>query len=155
MSKAELYELAESYRSEFPIFQTTVYLNSCSLGALSSRGRAALKEFADLWSSQGAAAWYEHWLAAADDVRSAFADLIGAEPAEVLIDVGAYVRRCEFSVKLDAAVLFFLQSLVDECSGVSGQIHVQVFFATTGHEAAHNNPNRHAAAKGARCDTLN
>ncbi len=85
MSKAELYELAESYRSEFPIFQTTVYLNSCSLGALSSRGRAALKEFADLWSSQGAAAWYEHWLAAATDVRSAFADLIGAEPAEVAL----------------------------------------------------------------------
>ncbi len=31
------------YRSEFPIFERQVYLNSCSLGALSSRSRAKVE----------------------------------------------------------------------------------------------------------------
>jgi selenocysteine lyase/cysteine desulfurase len=85
MPNAELYELAEKYRPEFPIFRSATYLNSCSLGPLSLRGRAALTEFADLWDRLGASAWYEHWLATADDVRVSFAELIGAETAETAL----------------------------------------------------------------------
>jgi selenocysteine lyase/cysteine desulfurase len=85
MPNAELYELAEKYRPEFPIFRFATYLNSCSLGPLSLRGRAALTEFADLWDRLGASAWYEHWLATADDVRVSFAELIGAETAETAL----------------------------------------------------------------------
>ncbi len=85
MPEAELYELAQEYRSEFPIFDSAIYLNSCSLGALSRRARAALAEFLDLWDRRGASAWYDVWLSAADELRSAFAQLIGAEPAEVAL----------------------------------------------------------------------
>lgn len=77
--------LAERYRPEFPIFESVRYLNSCSLGALSRRARVALDEFAELWSRQGAAAWYEHWLAATDDVRARFARLVGARTDEVAL----------------------------------------------------------------------
>lgn len=85
MPEAELYEIARQYRGEFPIFRSGVYLNSCSLGALSLRSRRALGEFADLWDRWGASAWYEHWLAVAEDVRDRFAALIGAGPEETAL----------------------------------------------------------------------
>lgn len=85
MPEADLYELAERYRPEFPVFRSAVYLNSCSLGALSQRGRAALDRFADLWDRWGAAAWYEHWLDAAQDVRYAFARLISVDEGETAL----------------------------------------------------------------------
>ena len=85
MPAADLHELAEKYRPEFPIFRSATYLNSCSLGALSERSRSALAEFADLWDRWGASAWYEHWLAAAQDVRSAFARLVGADESETAL----------------------------------------------------------------------
>ena len=85
MPAADLHELAEKYRPEFPIFRSATYLNSCSLGALSERSRSALAEFADLWDRWGASAWYEHWLAAAQDVRLAFARLVGADESEAAL----------------------------------------------------------------------
>ena len=36
------------YRAEFPIFRRSIYLNSCSLGALSTRSRARVNEYLDL-----------------------------------------------------------------------------------------------------------
>ena len=47
------------YRAEFPIFRRSIYLNSCSLGALSLRSRARVNEFLDLWETRGASAWYD------------------------------------------------------------------------------------------------
>ncbi len=85
MPRAALHELADSYRPEFPIFESAVYLNSCSLGAFSNRARAALEEFVDLWSSWGASAWYDHWLSAAGDLRAAYARLIEAQEAEIAL----------------------------------------------------------------------
>jgi kynureninase len=85
MSASDLHELSEQYRPEFPIFQSATYLNSCSLGALSRRSRSALYEFADLWDRWGASAWYDYWLAAAQDVRSSFARLVGADESETAL----------------------------------------------------------------------
>ena len=85
MSRADLHELALRYRPEFPIFETAIYLNTCSLGALSRRARGALDEFADLWSMMGASAWYDHWLHAATEARRAFARLVRADPEEVAL----------------------------------------------------------------------
>ena len=85
MPKADLYELAETYRPQFPVFRSAVYLNSCSLGALSQRARAALGTFADLWDDCGAAAWYDSWLSACDDLRAAIARLLGADTAEIAL----------------------------------------------------------------------
>ena len=82
MPNAELYELTERYRPQFPIFRSSIYMSSCSLGALSERSRAALDEFADLWDRYGASAWYEPWIQATSDVRSLYARLIGADDRE-------------------------------------------------------------------------
>ena len=43
-SSAPARVAAENYRDRFPIFGHSIYLNSCSLGALSLRARARVNE---------------------------------------------------------------------------------------------------------------
>ncbi|MGQ0535664.1 MAG: hypothetical protein ACT4PT_06310 [Methanobacteriota archaeon] len=57
------------WRDEFPIVSRKTYLNTCSLGALSRRGRLAITNFLDYWDAQGASAWYFPLLAMVDSVR--------------------------------------------------------------------------------------
>jgi selenocysteine lyase/cysteine desulfurase len=73
------------YRAEFPIFRRSVYLNSCSLGALSTRSRARVNQFLDLWDSHGASAWYETWWAALAELRSRYARWIGAPEGAIAL----------------------------------------------------------------------
>lgn len=104
MPKADLYELAETYRPQFPIFRSSVYLNSCSLGALSERARAALGTFADLWDDRGAAAWYDSWLSATDDLRVALARLLGTDISEIALapSISAALSTISSAIDLDA-----------------------------------------------------
>ncbi|MBA3260368.1 MAG: aminotransferase class V-fold PLP-dependent enzyme [Gemmatimonadales bacterium] len=73
------------YRAEFPIFRESIYLNSCSLGALSSRSRARVNQCLDLWESRGAAAWYDVWWAALAELRSRYGRVIGAPEGTVAL----------------------------------------------------------------------
>jgi kynureninase len=77
-------ELIE-YRAEFPILRRKTYLNSCSLGALSTRSMQGLETFMEMWNEWGAHAWYEIWLGEIAKVREKFASLIGAQLHEVAI----------------------------------------------------------------------
>src|SRR5713226_1681414 len=70
-------------RSEFPIFEHTTYLNSCSQGALSVRVRRAYEEYLDGWDANGAE--WGHWVERAEAARAAFARLLGATPGEVAV----------------------------------------------------------------------
>ncbi len=79
---APVHRLAR-YREEFPIFERAVYLNSCSLGALSRRARASVNSYLDQWESRGASAWYDTWLDATDRLRGAYASVIGAEAGAI------------------------------------------------------------------------
>lgn len=69
---------AQTYRDQFPIFDTTRYLNSCSLGPLSKASRTALSEYADAWSEFGAPAWWLRWLSKIETIRGLYAQAIGA-----------------------------------------------------------------------------
>jgi selenocysteine lyase/cysteine desulfurase len=73
------------YRAEFPIFERQIYLNSCSLGALSTRSRERVQAFMDVWSSRGAAAWYDVWWEALADLRAGYAAVVGAQVPEVAL----------------------------------------------------------------------
>jgi selenocysteine lyase/cysteine desulfurase len=73
------------YRAEFPVFRHTIYLNSCSLGALSIRSRTRVNECLDLWEARGASAWYEIWWAALAELRLRYARLLGAPPGTVAL----------------------------------------------------------------------
>jgi selenocysteine lyase/cysteine desulfurase len=70
-------------RDEFPIFEHTTYLNSCSQGALSRRVRAAYEEYLDGWDEHGAE--WEHWVERAEAARAGFARLVRAAPEEVAV----------------------------------------------------------------------
>jgi kynureninase len=73
------------YRAEFPIFRRSIYLNSCSLGALSTRSRARVNEYLDLWETRGASAWYETWWGALADLRARYARQIGAAEGSIAL----------------------------------------------------------------------
>jgi kynureninase len=73
------------YRSEFPIFEHSIYLNSCSLGPLCRRSRARVTELLDAWERRGASAWYDVWWQALNEVREGYADVIGALPGEIAL----------------------------------------------------------------------
>lgn len=73
------------YRDEFPIFRQTIYLNSCSLGALSRRSRARVNEYLDLWERQGAGAWYDAWWTALGELRERYGRLIGAAGGDIAL----------------------------------------------------------------------
>jgi selenocysteine lyase/cysteine desulfurase len=77
---------ASDYRARFPVFEHTIYLNSCSLGPLSNEAAAALEQYRDDWSRYGAPAWWKAWLGRLDAARQRFAQLIGADVDEVTIN---------------------------------------------------------------------
>lgn len=76
---------AATFRRQFPIFDHTTYLNSCSLGPLARPAMAALDQYAEDWSRYGAPAWWEAWIPKLTEAKARFARLIGAEPNEVTI----------------------------------------------------------------------
>jgi selenocysteine lyase/cysteine desulfurase len=90
-----------AWRDEFPIFRSKRYLNTCSLGPLSLRVRAAQERFLDEWDERGAAAWYDRWLDAIDGLRSRFARLIGAQKEEVGIAPSVSVALSSIASALD------------------------------------------------------
>ena len=73
------------WRDEFPIFGSKTYLNTCSLGPLARRVRAAQETFLDEWDAAGAAAWYDRWLDALDGLRERVARVIGASKEEIAL----------------------------------------------------------------------
>jgi kynureninase len=75
--------LLARYRDEFPIFRHTTYLNSCSLGALSLRVRAATEEYLDTWERRGASAWYDTWLPALERLRAGYGRVVNAPAATI------------------------------------------------------------------------
>lgn len=77
--------LAARYRGEFPVFERSIYLNSCSLGALSRRSRARVNDCLDLWDAQGASAWYETWWGALAELRERYGALLHAPPGSVAL----------------------------------------------------------------------
>lgn len=91
------------YRSEFPIFRDRIYLNTCSLGALGARSRRKVTEFLDVWQARGAAAWYDVWWAALDELRERYARLIGATAPEIALAPSVSVALTAVAESLDYA----------------------------------------------------
>src|SRR5437667_8040638 len=95
-----LHALAR-YRSEFPIFRETVYLNTCSLGALGERARRRIAQFVDVWQARGAAAWYDVWWAALGELRARYARIVGASPEEIALAPSISVALSAVAEALD------------------------------------------------------
>ncbi|MSR06232.1 MAG: aminotransferase class V-fold PLP-dependent enzyme [Gemmatimonadetes bacterium] len=89
------------YRAEFPIFREKTYLNSCSLGALSTRSRARVGEYLDQWDRRGAAAWYDVWWGALDQVRGGYAAVVGAKASEIALHASVSTATAVLASALD------------------------------------------------------
>jgi kynureninase len=74
-----------AYRADYPILARKVYLNSCSLGALSTRVMDGMARFQEYWNEHGAQAWYRIWMGEIAALRGKFARLIGAQPHEIAL----------------------------------------------------------------------
>ena len=91
------------YRSEFPIFEHTNYLNSCSLGALSTRAEQRVTNFLQTWHARGASAWYDEWWQCLSDLRAGYADVICAEAAEIALHASISTATAVVAGTLDHA----------------------------------------------------
>lgn len=74
-----------AYRDEFPIFRSSIYFNTCSLCALSTRVEASVTEFLRLWHEHGASAWYGPWWDALAALRAKCARVLGAHADEIAL----------------------------------------------------------------------
>jgi kynureninase len=89
------------YRTEFPIFRDRIYLNTCSLGALGDRTRRKASEFLDVWQARGAAAWYDVWWSALEDLRARYARVVGARAAEIALAPSVSVAVATIASAID------------------------------------------------------
>jgi selenocysteine lyase/cysteine desulfurase len=83
LAVSETSHVGAAIRGEFPIFEHTTYLNSCSQGSLSLLVRRAYEKYLDGWDANGAE--WVHWVERAEAARAAFARLLGARPGEVAV----------------------------------------------------------------------
>ena len=77
----------QQIRSRFSIFQRKIYLNSCSLGALSDAVQAGLEDYLATWREQSSP--WEIFMDRYEAARIAFAQFINASPDEVAIVTSA------------------------------------------------------------------
>jgi selenocysteine lyase/cysteine desulfurase len=70
-------------RDEFPIFEHTVYANSCSQGALSKRVRDAVESWIAGWDENGAE--WDFWVERNEAARAAFAGLLHASSDDIAV----------------------------------------------------------------------
>ncbi len=73
------------HRAAFPIFRSSIYFNSCSLGALANRVEAAVGRYLALWHENGASAWYGPWWETVTTLRARCAQVVGADPDEIAL----------------------------------------------------------------------
>lgn len=99
-SAARAHPLAD-YRREFPVFARQIYLNTCSLGALSTRSRQRVEEFLRIWDARGAAAWYDVWWQALAELRRAYAEVIGATTGEIALHASVSTATAVVASALD------------------------------------------------------
>jgi len=95
--------LAVRYREEFPIFRHSVYLNSCSLGALSRRSRARVNTYLDQWETRGASAWYDTWWQALADLRAGYGRVVGAPSGTIALHPNISSALTSIAESLDYA----------------------------------------------------
>ncbi|MGQ0562411.1 MAG: aminotransferase class V-fold PLP-dependent enzyme [Gemmatimonadota bacterium] len=75
----------ENWRAEFPILSRKTYLNSCSLGALSQRAEARIRQFHSDWHEYGASAWYEIWMGRLAELRGRVAAMFNVPDSQVAL----------------------------------------------------------------------
>jgi kynureninase len=96
-------EQERAWRREFPITESLVYLNNCSLTPLPRSGRERIERFAREWTELGGRAWYDHWIGEYEALRDGIAGVIGAARDEVAIEPNVSAGLVGIASTLDYA----------------------------------------------------
>jgi kynureninase len=93
----------ESYRDEFPVVGKKAYLISASLGPVSRRSDAYLREYVDAWGTKGAPdhVWMEDIFPRMGQVKRTFAALVGVDADELAITVNVSLALSVIASCLD------------------------------------------------------
>ena len=75
----------KALRSEFPLLDRYIYLNACSLGPHSRRGRAALAKYAEDWDEKGTPVWFSDWIPLLARFRERIGELLRAPAGSTAI----------------------------------------------------------------------
>ena len=81
------------WRAEFPILETCTYLVSHSLGAMPTRARRYLGQFADAWDHRGVRAWHEGWWEIGRVTGNILAPMLGAAPDTITMHQNVTVAQ--------------------------------------------------------------
>ncbi|VAV86553.1 hypothetical protein MNBD_ALPHA06-312, partial [hydrothermal vent metagenome] len=88
-----------SFRAQFPIFDSKIYINSCSYGALSNSVQNAFQLYLDSRLQQGSD--WENWVNENEALRGDFAELFAAAPSEIAITASASAGMNSVASALD------------------------------------------------------
>lgn len=93
----------ESYREEFPVLDRKAYLISASLGPVSRRAEAYLRDYLDVWAAEGAPdiVWMDHIFPRMASVKRTFAALAGCEPGELAITTNISIALATITSCID------------------------------------------------------
>lgn len=91
----------DQIRAAFPILQRRNYLNSCSLGALSTRAEDRLQSFVAHWHDLGASAWCDHWWGLLGELRGRIEALFAAPAGTVALMPSTSACLAAISTSLD------------------------------------------------------
>ena len=83
----------QHWRAEFPILDTCTYLVSHSLGAMPTRARTYLQQFADEWDTRGVRAWHEGWWELGRETGNLLAPILGAGRDTIAMHQNATVAQ--------------------------------------------------------------
>jgi kynureninase len=75
----------KALRHQFPLLDSYIYLNACSLGPLPRSGRAALDRYARDWDTKGTPVWFSDWLPLLELLRTRVGALLNAPQGSTAI----------------------------------------------------------------------
>jgi kynureninase len=89
------------WRSQFPITQTTTYLNNNSLGAMPKSARGSLERYADLWEKRGVRAWAEGWWTIQNEITEPLSEILGVKQDAISMHQNVTMASQVFCSALD------------------------------------------------------
>ena len=92
-------ELAR-FREEYPILADSVYMNSNSMGAMPRGAADALREYCDVWQSEGVEAW-DAWSRVIDEVADTAARFFGGAPGCTTLNQNVAFFQAQVASSLD------------------------------------------------------
>lgn len=85
MDKPAIDPTLARYREDYPILDTSVYMNSNSMGAMSRAARQATTDYLDAWEHEGVEAW-DRWVPFVGETGDAVARLFGGAPGHTALN---------------------------------------------------------------------